>query len=69
MLDGGNGLGGAALRHHISCATFTLTALGGDAKLKLDFVKTHASAGVACDFTVRDSAADTDDHGMGLAVR
>jgi hypothetical protein len=39
-----------------------LSALGGHAKLELNVVKTHAGAGMAGNFTVGDSAADTDDH-------
>jgi hypothetical protein len=42
--------------------------LGGHAEFDLDLVKTHACAGVASYFTVRDAAADTDDHGSGLVV-
>jgi hypothetical protein len=53
----------AALRHHITHATFALTALGGDAKLELDLVKAHAGMGVTGNFTVRNSAADTNNHG------
>jgi hypothetical protein len=31
----------------------------------LDFVKAHSRTGMACDFTVGDTAANTDDHGEG----
>ncbi|WP_305295359.1 hypothetical protein [Polaromonas sp.] len=45
-----------------------MTALGGDAEFELDLVKAQARAGMAGDFAVGDSAADTDDHGIGLLV-
>jgi hypothetical protein len=61
--DAGRWAAGAALRHHVTGATFALTALGGYAKLELDFVKTHAGMGMTGNFTVRNSAADTDNHG------
>ena len=62
LIEVGRGASGAALRHHIAGTSFTATALCGDAEFKLDFVKTHAGTGVTRNFTVRDSAADTDDH-------
>ena len=52
-----------ALGHHIARTALTPAALGGHAQFKLDFVKAHARTNVASDFTVRDPAADTDDHG------
>ena len=55
---------GAALRHHIPGTTFALTALGGDTELKLNFFEAHACARMAGNFTVRDSVADADDHGL-----
>jgi hypothetical protein len=58
-----NRVAALALGHHIACAAFALAALGGHAQFKLDFVKAHARTNVASDFTVRDPAADTDDHG------
>lgn len=54
-----------ALGHHVAGAAFTAAALGGHTQLELDLVKTHAGTGVAGDFTVRNSAADTNDHGSG----
>lgn len=59
----GHGLGAAALRDHLAGATFTTPALGGNAQLKLDVVKAHASTRVARNVTVGDAAANTDDHG------
>ena len=61
------GAAGAALRHHVTRTTFALPALGSDTQLELDFVKTHPCAGMAGNVTVRDSAADANDHGVGLA--
>lgn len=60
---------GAALCHDIPRAAFALSALGGDTQLELNLVETHARMGMARDVAVRDSAADTNDHGMGLLVR
>ena len=54
-----------ALRHHIARAAFAAAALGGYTQFKLYFVKAHAGPGVAGDFTVGNSAADTNDHGSG----
>lgn len=54
---------GAALRDDIARTTFTLTTLGGHAKLELDFVERHAGSHMTCNFTVGDSAADANDHG------
>ena len=64
-MQGRNRCLGAALRNQITGGTFAAAALGGDTQFKLDFVKTHASPGVAGDFTVGNSAADTNDHGSG----
>lgn len=52
-----------ALRDDIARATFTLTTLGGHAEFELHFIEGHASARMACDFTIRDSAANANDHG------
>ena len=43
---------GAALCHHVTCAGFATPALGGNAKLKLDFIKAHASMGMTSDLSV-----------------
>lgn len=56
-------MGGAALRDDIARTAFTLTTLGGYAKFELHFVESHAGPHVTCDFSVGDSAADTNDHG------
>ena len=65
VAQGGHGLAGAALRYHVTCAVFAAAALRGNAELELDFVKAHSCTGMACDFTVGDTAANTDDHGEG----
>ena len=63
-LDVGAGADGAALRHHVPRTTFALAALGGNTELELDLVETHASLCMAGNFAIRNSAADTDDHGL-----
>ena len=70
--QGGHGLAGAALGHHVACAVFAAATLRGYAKFKLNLVKAHASTGVAGNLAVRDAAANTNDHGGGpvwLAVK
>ena len=55
--------GAAALVDHVPSAPFALPALRRHAQFKLDFVKAHASTGVAGNVAVRDAAADADNHG------
>ena len=50
---------------YVAGAVFAATALGGNAQLKLDFIKTHARTRMAGNVTVRDTAADTNNHGSG----
>lgn len=54
------------LRDHVPRAAFALPALGGHTQFKLDLVETHAGTRMARDVTVRNSAADADDHGVWL---
>jgi len=54
----------AALSDYLSCAAFALPALSGNAEFKLHFVERHAGSHVAGDFTVGDSAANANDHGL-----
>lgn len=70
-LDVGCRAGAAALRDDVARAAFALAALGGDTQLELNLVKTQTGTGVAGNFAVRDSAANTDDHGLacGLKIR
>jgi hypothetical protein len=63
-LDVGRRATAAALRDDIACAAFTLSALGGDTEFELNLFKAHACARMANNFTVRDSVADADDHGL-----
>lgn len=65
VAQGSPRLAGAALCYHVTRAVFAAAALGGNAELELDFVKAHSRTGMACDFTVGDTAANTDDHGEG----
>jgi hypothetical protein len=69
QLEMGRWAGRAALGNHITGAAFAAATLGGDAEFELNLVKAHACAGVARYVTVRDAAADTDDHGSGLLVK
>lgn len=64
----GRRAGAAALRDHITGTPFALAALGGNPEFELDFVKAQAGPRMTGNFTVGDSAADTDDHGIGLLV-
>jgi hypothetical protein len=52
-----------ALCHHIPGATLTLTTLGGHAEFELDVVKAHTCPHVTRDIAIRNSVADTDNHG------
>ncbi len=63
MVQGGNRMQSVALRDDIASAPFTLTALGGDAEFELHFVERHSRTRIACNVTVRNSAANANDHG------
>ena len=52
----------SALRDNITCASFTASALGGEACFKLNVVKAQAHPSVSGDFSIRYIAADTDNH-------
>lgn len=56
-------MAGTALGHDVAGAAFTSAALHGDSQFKLDFVKAHSCMRVACNLSVRNPAAYTDDHG------
>lgn len=63
-LDIGTWADGAALSYHVPRATFTLAALGSNTELKLNLVETHARLCMAGNIAIRNSAADTHDHGL-----
>ena len=63
-LDVGRRATGAALCHHVTGAAFALAALGGHAEFELNLVKAQARTGMADDFAVGDTAADTNNHGV-----
>ena len=62
----GHGMRHTALLHHGTSAVFTTAALRGDTQFKLDFVEAHARMRMACNFAVRNTVADTDDHGQAV---
>jgi hypothetical protein len=61
-------LGQTAL-HRVPHATFALAALGGNTELELDLVEPHASFRMAGNFAIRNSTADTDDHGWACWLK
>ena len=63
VVYGRNGMAGTALGDYITRAAFAAPTLHGNSQLELDFVKAHTRMRVACDLTVRNPAAYTDDHG------
>lgn len=60
-----HGEGAVALGDYVAGAVFAATALGGNAQLKLDFIKTHARTRMAGNVTVRNTAADTNNLAVG----
>jgi hypothetical protein len=59
-------MGAAALRYNIPRTALALTTLAGHTRLKLDVIKAHARTRMPCNFAVRYSAANTNDHGGNL---
>lgn len=55
-----------ALGHNIPGAFLTLAALRGNTQFKLNIVKAHPCTHMAMDFPIRNSLADTDNHGLPL---
>jgi hypothetical protein len=70
-LDVGGRAGAVALCDNVSGATFALATLGGDTQFELDLVEAHAGVRVAGYLAIRNSAADTNDHGLAcwLVIR
>ena len=64
-MECGNRVRRVALGNDIPRASFALAALGGHAEFELYFVKAHTGTRVARDLAVRNSTANTDDHGEG----
>lgn len=60
---------GVALGNNVAGTTFASSALRGYTQLELNLVETHAGTGMAGDFTVRNSVADADDHGLACWVK
>lgn len=58
------GAAAAALGHHIAGTAFAVSALRGNAQFKLNLVKRHACMRVACDLSVRNAVAYTNNHGV-----
>ena len=63
-MECGDRVRGAALSNDFARASLSLTTLSGNTEFKLDFVEGHTGSHVACDFTVGDSAAYANDHGL-----
>ncbi len=51
-MDGSAVASGAAFGNHVARTGFATTALGSNTKLELNFVKAHASMGMACNFAI-----------------
>lgn len=63
VVYGRNGMAGTALCDYITRAAFAAPALHGNSQLELDLVKAHTRMRVACDLSIRNPAAYTNDHG------
>jgi hypothetical protein len=63
QLKCGHRLARVALCDDRANAALTLAALRCNAQLELNVVEAHSSAGMTGNLTVRDSAANTSDHG------
>ena len=51
------------MRHDVACAALTAAALGGHTQFELDVVKPETGTRVAGNFAVRNTLANTNNHG------
>lgn len=68
IAQGSNRTRRAALLDHIAGATFAAAALQSNTQFELDLIERHPRMRVASDLFVRDSAANTNDHGQMNSV-
>ena len=68
LAQGSDGAGGVALGNHVAGAAFAATALQSNTQFKLDFIKRHACMRMACNLSIRDPTANTNDHGAMNSV-
>ena len=68
IAQGGDRTRRAALFDHIAGAAFAATALQSNTQFKLDFIKRHACMRMACNLSIRDPTANTNDHGAMNSV-
>ena len=57
-----------ALGHHVAGTAFAATALQSNPQFELDFIERHACMRMACNLSVRDPTANTNDHGVMNSV-
>jgi hypothetical protein len=67
-MGGGDGALGVAAGNHVVGTFGTAAALGGNAQLKLNVIKTHALAGKLGNGFVANAVADANNHGSGAVV-
>jgi hypothetical protein len=65
-LQQGNRVACIALRHDVARTTLTSPTLCRHTQFHLNIVKPQACFGMACNFSVGDSATDANDHGGAL---
>lgn len=62
-VNGGNRVHRTALGHDIAYTPFAAATLGCDTKFELNVIKAETRTRMAGNFTVRNSMADTNNHG------